>query len=446
MTKYILRAPFSQLLLILIGFIAIISILWCPITYSRVYNYFLFSLFLISLFTYVYKKKITNFLDFEPIFICIFLLMTYVYPLWIFDDETAFLFSFGRYYDVNAINKGVALSTIAIIFFFVGNLAKITIRCSSEGMKNLYVDNRLLGIFALFLYVVYYLLGGFDFFTRVYKGEGNSSPIANYILVFIQVVFPTLLFNEFWNKKNNSQYSYNTWVFLLAMTVSIHFALVGSRTNTSIILLSGLVAYSIFIKKQTFLRLLVFLLIGIFVMWILQSFRAGYDVEKDIPWFYILSDLFIPNTNTYVAVEIVEEKGVTWGLSSSASVLSIIPFLQGFVENFLGLSDEDINSAYLLTEYLGSSAGMGTNFIADLYLSFGIFGVIVFSYVFGWILSYLKSSIYNSYYKALIYIIISGFSMYIVRSSLFFLLKFVVFSFVIAKIFSRSTVSSKKLC
>ena len=302
----------------------------------------------------------------------------------------------------------------------------------------MYVKNNTLLILALCLYIAYYFFGGFDFFATVYKGEeSNTSAIANYLLVLIQVVFPTLIFNEFWNKRNDVCYTYNYAVFLLVLIVSIHFALVGSRTNASILLLSAIVAYSILIKRQSIVKLFFFLILGILLMWILQSFRAGYNVETELPFFYILSDLFIPNTNTYLAVDIVESEGITWGLSSSASILSIIPFLQGFVEKLFGLTDEDINSAYLLTEYLGSSAGMGTNFVADLYLSFGMFGVVIFPYLFGAVLSYLKASIYDSYFKALIYIIISGFSMYIVRSSLFFLLKFVLFSFVVSKIFSR---------
>ncbi|EGF56067.1 O-antigen polymerase [Bacteroides fluxus] len=441
-----MKVAYNQLSISIITIVVILSLFWCPTSFSFNYNFFLFISFLFSSIIYFRNKKIKNFLDFEPFFVFITFLMVYIFPLFVFDDQTAFLFSFNQYYDLTTINKGVALSTIAILCFFIGNLVEKKQPHIRNSLQRVRVSNGIVITASLVLYIVFYLLGGFDNFLKVYKGESGGSSVANYVLVLLQVLCPIMCFNEFWNKSNVAGYHYNWIAFLLVLWISLHFAIVGSRTNASIILLSSIVAYSVLIKNQSICRFLVFMIVGIMLMWILQSFRAGYDTNWNLEWYYMISDLFIPNTNTYLSIEIVNKQGITYGVSSLASILSVIPFLQGYVESVFSIGPHQTNSATLFTDYLGSSAGMGTNFIADLYLSFGILGVIIFPFLFGYILCIIKSHLKVSYYSSLLYIIIAGFSVYIVRSSLFFLLKFLLFGFLLAYFFNYLSTKKRKLC
>ena len=65
-----------------------------------------------------------------------------------------------------------------------------------------------------------------------------------------------------------------------------------------------------------------------------------------------------------------------------------------------------------------SGTGFGTNIVGDAYLAFGLIGVIVFFYLLGFIVVYLRKRFFlNELWGSIIYIQLVGGSLYMVRSS-----------------------------
>ena len=79
--------------------------------------------------------------------------------------------------------------------------------------------------------------------------------------------------------------------------------------------------------------------------------------------------------------------------------------------------------------------GLGTNIIADLYISFGIVGVCIFMYFLGYIVrkSYLLAKLGSIYYM-LLYTVLFSLSVYMVRSEFFYGLNIWLWGFCIINI------------
>ena len=164
----------------------------------------------------------------------------------------------------------------------------------------------------------------------------------------------------------------------------------------------------------------------------------------------IFMDLIINNRNTFLAIELVDENGITYGKSLLAYILRAIPFLSGIVHSLFNLSTIETSSSYLFTyETFGSdlTIGVGSNIIADLYLAFGVTGVIIFMLLLGMFIKFLEREVeYNNVFAILTYAIMMSQSVFLTRSEYFFPLNIIVlslFSYVlisnITKIFINET-------
>jgi oligosaccharide repeat unit polymerase len=100
-------------------------------------------------------------------------------------------------------------------------------------------------------------------------------------------------------------------------------------------------------------------------------------------------------------MEQVDRNGVTYGANMMMNVLSAIPFAQSIFLYLTGLPLSAISSAHLVTDlHFGSNKnpdyfGLGTNVIGDVYLAFGLFGVILLFWSLGYVLRKLYYNIYN---------------------------------------------------
>lgn len=423
----------SSVYLLVILFILLFLFYIAPSEYSRFCNWIVFSLYISSLGVYFKKKKFTNYLDFEPIFVIIGTIMAFVFPLFVFNSETAYLFSFNKEYSLAFINKGTIISAIALVSFFLGNMIGPT---EIKTHKVLWVDinNRLIIVCALLFYLLFLVAGGFEKYKSIYQNGGEVGSFTNYIEPILIGLIHVLAFNEIWNKAMNRDYKINIICIAFILMVTFQFLFVGARTIASFIILPIISFYTFKFYSVSFVKMILFITVSIFVMHFLQIYRSGYDTSLVLDWYYKLTDMLIPNTNTYLSLEIVDKQGISFGVTSFSSILLIIPFAQSYIQEMFGLSRSTLNSADVFTVYLDTSAGMGTNFIAELYLAFGVVGVYMFPFIFGYILHYLKGNIFTSYYKSIILFVICGFSVYLVRSGLFYMIRFIVYALFFASL------------
>src|SRR5690606_1604389 len=100
----------------------------------------------------------------------------------------------------------------------------------------------------------------------------------------------------------------------------------------------------------------------------------------------------------HAAVDHTERNGYYYGVFQGVQIIGIIPGLGIYIQNLLNVDFHSFGSAAFLTfEILGSNPthSLGTSIIADIYLDFGILGVIIIFFLFGMFVRYLEIGMYN---------------------------------------------------
>lgn len=411
---------------------------YTPQIYNFKFNTFVFGIltFNVLLYFWNWNSNRYNYMDFEPIFIIISLILGFVFPLAIFpyDNGTAYLFSFGKSYNLNNINRGTLLTAVALSSFLLGtlNYGKVIKKNSFAIQKR--INSTFVFLLLLLFLLLFLLLGGFSHYKELYQNDVRESSITTYFECFVVTSAQVLLFNEYWNKSQNRKYRLNKLYFIVVVVISFLFLIVGARTQAAYIALPAIIFFSKLYYKVSFRIFLLFLLAGMGVMSFIQFFRAGYDYNLDMEWYYFISDMLIPNTNTYLACEIVDKSGYTFGQTMLIGLLSVFPFAQSVFNAITGLGLQDLSSAHMFTAYLGTNSGMGTNYVADAFLAFGIIGVSLFPFFLGKILSNIKKYQFYSFNKTLFYYIICSFAVFLVRCSILFPLRFIFYAYIISSL------------
>lgn len=117
------------------------------------------------------------------------------------------------------------------------------------------------------------------------------------------------------------------------------------------------------------------------------------------------------NICTHIAIDEIQNKhkDYHYGEFHICYILNCIPFISNFIIKELGISRVDASSSeYITVAYSGTyyMSGLGTSTIADNYLEFGVFGVIVSLFIIGVLLKIVDNVIINSYVKNLPMILI----------------------------------------
>lgn len=131
----------------------------------------------------------------------------------------------------------------------------------------------------------------------------------------------------------------------------------------------------------------------------------------------------------------------TYGLFFIENIFNGVPYLGNKFLSIFSIPDFlSYGSAHLLTtQYSGFnySSGIGTTYLADLYIEFGLIGVMIISFIYGYMVNYLdflcKNKI-NNFFSFLFIAFFVAFSIYTGRSILWSFLVNFIFSFVLFNI------------
>lgn len=421
---------------ILIGFLIILYWL-APRQYDFYYIVVCFVITLFSFFAYIRKrnKEDPNFLDFEPVFLIISILLIYIFPLFVYrgDDSLVYVFSFYEEYSLDFFNKGVSYASIGIVAFIAGSSAIMSPgQVQTKKKKMGLIRSTPIFVMTIPLIILFIYLGGLDYYRALYQDGSSEKGVTTYLEYFIIADLQVITCSELWNKSVKKTYKLNLWYIGTVIIVAIVFLLVGARTQALYLLLPCIIFYARLKWTVSLKHFILFILLAILSMSFFQFYRAGYQFSFNLDWYYYISDLLIPNTNTYLAAELVNERGLTYGLSMLSGLLLLIPFGQNMFISLTGIGLSRINSSSLFTNYLGITIGMGTNFYADIYLAFGLIGIVLIPYYFGKLLKITKAKLFKSYYSTIVYFVVCGFSVYLVRSAVLFMFRFIVYAIVIA--------------
>lgn len=417
--------------------LALILYLFAPSTYEWGYCQMCHLLFL-AIATYVYIKdyKIEK-LGFHLIFSISFYFTNFVYPIFVYPiDPEYVLFRF--FFDTSVITKSTALALFAYSLYAVGYMWNY--RKNSSNLQFPHRNNeispsaaKILVCVTTLLFVCFLLANGLEYYKSQYQEGVNVdvNPFVRYIIVLLNPLLVLTCLTGYYITHERLR----KLIFCIVVTLATIILFAGSRTlPLSLYILIFL--YYVRKKRLSIITISLLLCLGVVSMSLIGELRSEeiYDIAlvdtADKQWYDYAMDLIINNRNLYVLFEYVQSNGCLWGVSMLAPILSVLPLLQSSVMSFFSIPEYMMSSSQFTT-YMEFGAnppiGLGTNVVGDVYLAFGLLGVMLLFPLLGHFVSIMrKHALHGSLICGMVYYIMAADAIYLCRSYYFLSFKTIV--------------------
>ncbi len=395
-------------------------------------------LYWIQTFLYLKVKHTKNFMNFDLIFIAVYFIIYFYFPLFIYPYSKSISFLFDFNYNSNIISKGTALALLGLNCYMFGSIYNEKHTHTWKIDIGL-IPTRPIFFISLFSLIVYIALGGWQMLAANYTNEVVTASGANYFGLFSAISMMSLIICWFINQRVSHSTYFSIWEipkiqFIYFIFYIILILAAGSRTYPMQFILIFVGLYTLYFKGFSFRKTCILFSVGIVFMFAIGLMRTNYSNiynTKSIDGLF--TDLIIPTSNLYVSIDHVNDVGINYGQSMLGGLLAPVPFLQGFVSKEFNIDAQSMLSAYWFTkETLGSGSrtGVGSNIIADIYLSFGTFGVICFMFFLGYMVSSFQNGAKRNITSVIGYGIMMSYAIYIVRADYFVFLRPFVWSLI----------------
>jgi oligosaccharide repeat unit polymerase len=347
---------------------------------------------------------------------------------------------------------GAWLSTVGLLSWLVGyNFFRPAQRQSLQTVQGVgTVQLAFLALLALFVAVV-----GPDYLTgEIYRnvrqgGFVTLSGYASYIYTALPLLILLIVATQMYPRVNSGDVG--PWELRISVALVALFCLIfaasGERGAVVQVLGGGAILYCSARRPVGPLGFLALAFIGALAFSLIGIFRAGLSV----PWEDLYGEgLYSATLNLansaralFLGLEIVDRQGgLFWGQLWLANILSVLPFAQSTFIDLTGLSQWDIDSAYLIAFYRygpNPHTGDGSTLIGDVYMNFGTVGVVIFPFLFGCICRQMQrfASGSDGFMPFVVAGVFASLIFYISRGTFLFQLRPIVWSIVLAYVLLR---------
>jgi len=400
----------TNLFLLLLLFISVATYIFQPVSanVSMPLFYGIVAIMIVSNVIYFKTKKKLNYLDFDTIFISIYCLVGFSTTFFYNNDNLYKALFLGFPVSDSYVNRGNLLFLVGLQSYMLGSLSIPNFIKKVNKNTNKIINTTFVSIFLLLLIILFITSGGISFYRTVYtRGvEAAEAGIVMYVLLLIVCTGIVMIATELYNKKILPSYRISKISLLSVFLLVLLLLWAGNRTAASMLVLPFLCIFGMYFHNVRFKQFILFIFFSILAMWVVQNTRSNTRINFSEPVLLIL-DLTIPARQTYTVIEYVELNGYTYGKSMSLGVIGLVPFLASTVTRG---DIKEFGSGETLTEYTHNKnntpqknrIGLGTTIIADLYLAFGLLGVILFMFLLGYFISKLLLSSAGLHYYFLV--------------------------------------------
>lgn len=344
-------------------------------------------------------------------------------------------------------------ASIGLCSFFCGNSIAMLIRREYTSIQTSVIGSR----YMLFARILFYIFACGYFITTarsilsgefIYNEEAmalRAGSFSNYSNVMTNVMIYVLLAANVNNlRKETEDISFkrlvlaNGWLVnsFLLFFLFLQF-LVGDRGPIISLVLANVVAfYALTRKKIRLIFLLLILIGGAFVLTAIGSVRRttntlsmsdiiAYEKTKNTstisPTTMELAGSY--NTFVYTVANVPSKRDYFYGKMQLRELVISVPFLYRFVPwAFSDISHENSSTDYctFLIQGYNRTYGNGSSLLADIYLDFGLYGIIFVMFLIGLLLYKLDFELYygGNLSWILLGIVIFSFSLYVSRATL----------------------------
>lgn len=385
-----MRPTIRKILLFILLIVSLVLYFNAPIGFEMSYVVSCSVLYLIASICLITNNCKTTLVKFEFFFLIVFFFTNYSYPL-IHYAENPYFSLFFLEFNESYICKAIGLSTVGACAFCMGIIEYTIPKNSNRSMSDTDVVLKKPGfiIYILFILFIPQLVSLFK--LGEYSTEFENSYV-NVILIYLVYYFLIYLFNS--NKESTlisfAKSCLREPVIYFILLYVVLFLGIGSRTIPLRIVLLCLFLFNFYVKKISNIQIVLIIIVGALCLAVVGITREGAVMDENsfsTIW-DIGSDLTINNRSLYVLMEYVDKHGYTYGQTMLMGLLSVIPFMQSLFLILTGMDSDMISSGGLVTSLQYSKGdpdriGLGTNLIGDIYVSFGVIGVVLLMFLLG---------------------------------------------------------------
>lgn len=316
-------------------------------------------------------------------------------------------------YNPKVVCKAMALSSMALTFFLLG----YSFSKNKEARLNNYYKKasvhyeiprqRLSGLILLtvLLILIYVIFVPKEYLSNGYGNAVDAGPvvaITGYLIAFFIALFVSYSLRNY-NNKNEKWIEMFKLPLILLSVYALLILVTGRRTEVVRLAFVAMCSYVFISGRNAYIKRIIFLsAIGMLVLSVLGIYRSlqegsvvdGYNQMKNILSVMPPTKELSTSVNTlHVAMTYYPDKQpFDMGASFLPSFLKIIPGLTGFFQLFSGLQmkGSDLIISELFFEGGQIEWGLGSSIIADIYISFGVLGVLLVFYVLGRFIRWLE--------------------------------------------------------
>lgn len=293
------------------------------------------------------------------------------------------------------------------------------------------------------------------------------------LISLFQILFGVVLLlgTTKWTVSKLSSYVKSNFTFLsLCVIMMLVFTYIGDR---GLILSCGLIilfVYNAYVKRMRLWTILGFLLVGVVFMFTIRQTRntnslassssvssyvtnASDIIDRSIieygPW-YFLADL----TNIYqelcVGYEYSEKHDLLYpGEQILMTIAYPFPFLPTIVASAFNKTTSDYVPGSALNRYVSDTieAHYGSHCVIDIYITWGLLGVLLIFYLFGSFVGRVYNNLYDNVFYAAIYVLLMSYAIYIPRNRVVSLIRPILYTVLFVwlnKKQSRNRIISRK--
>ncbi len=365
--------------------------------------------------------------------------------------------------NIMVVNYATWLSAIGILVWMFGTMM---FRKKSRPIDHISfkVQTKNLDILLLMLFPAFIFLVGSDFLGGEYDGISNWGAGATYVFLLLRAVLYLQIIYFFMNTREEkfsiknlpSILFKNPIVFVVGVLYTLLFLFVGDRGPVMQIVLIVMGSYAIFQKDIGLLRLLLIATVGAVVFFLIGLGRGenlsddsnvvskGLDIyQTDEIQFNPTYELSTSNRILFRAIDVVPESHpYLYGNTFVMEIMNLIPFGSSTYMEITNIPDLYRSTSYFFT-IMGQGEfytyGEGSEIIGDIYINFGIIGVIIMMFLFGYGNGYItwKLQFTRKQYVYVIYLLAISSAIYINRSHLLEPFKLIVYGLLIDKFLTK---------
>lgn len=347
-----------------------------------------------------------NWLRIDTIFILGFLIVNFQWPLMYAVTNYVPSYSFQATSIERAGNVAVALATMSLLAWMIGYRV-MPVKYFRSRLDLISGSQKLVGAFVFAIAGFAYFAGNRFFDRSIYTTTQDElyltvTGAGSYFLIIVEIlailVLSYLLYNRLVvNRKvpkvtANTTISANKILIVLLFVYCGIFLIGGDRGQIVTILLGGALAFAARARAVRFWEFVALAGAGFFAFSVIGITRASLDISSlefasSYGYWEISTNLAQSVVTLTQAVAIVDNRGELFlGSLWLSQLIGLIPFTQSIFLSITHLSISDISSAMHITRWtFGSNihTGLGTSFVADIYMNFGVPGTVFFSALYG---------------------------------------------------------------